>query len=173
MGDGDVSEEELEHSTTTVTTVSTPPATAPVVNGIGEAASMIAAVATLVAGSTATIMARLDENSRAAADRWKLHDDELSRNRIAITAKFEKVEKELQVEIEILEKELAAHLVVANAHFAREHDDDLVMQARVRPVQIGLQWAVNHWKDIVILVIGVLGLMAVTADVVSRYLTGG
>ena len=129
--------------------------------GVADAAALIAAVATLVSGSTQTIMARLDENARGATERWRLHDEELSRNRASITAKFLKIETALD-----------DHTTVANAHFAREHDDDLVMQARVRPVQIGVAWAANHWKDIVILGVGLVGLFAVAADILARYLGG-
>jgi len=134
-----------------------------VVNGntVVEATSLITAVATLVSGSTATIMARLDALERGEMKRWQLHDEELERNRLAITAKFLAVEERLD-----------AHMVVANAHFGRQHDDDIAMDARVRPVRIGVAWAASHWKDIAILAVAVLGLFAVTADILSRYLGG-
>jgi len=135
---------------------------APNGNNVADAAALIAAVATLVAGSTQTIMARLDENSRGASERWRLHDEELARNRETITAKFLKIESALD-----------AHIVIANQHFAREHDDDLVMQARVRPVRLGVAWMASHWKDIAILLVGILGFLAVAADLASRYLGGG
>ena len=134
---------------------------APNGNNVADAAALIAAVATLVAGSTQTIMARLDENSRGASERWRLHDEELARNRETITAKFLKIESALD-----------AHIVIANQHFGREHDDDLVMQARVRPVRLGVAWMARHWKDLAILAVAVLGLFAVTADILSRYLGG-
>ena len=134
-----------------------------VVNGntVVEATSLITAVATLISGSTATIMARLDALERGELERWRLHDEELARNRLVIAAKFLAVEERLD-----------AHMVVANAHFGRQHDDDLAMDARVRPVRIGAAWAASHWKDIAILAVAVLGLFAVTADILSRYLGG-
>jgi hypothetical protein len=140
--------DESESSTTTVTTVSTPP----VVGNVVEATSLIAAVATLISSSTATIMARLDALERGETTRWRLHDEELERNRATITAKFEKIETELAAEIVRVEQALEAHLVVANAHFAREHDDDLVMQARIRPVRTAGQWIVKNWKTIALVI---------------------
>jgi len=128
---------EPEHSTTTVTTVSTPPVVGGNGTGVAEAANLIAAVATLVSGSTSTIMARLDENSRGATERWRQHDAELERNREAITAKFIK-----------LEKALDDHIVIASVHFARQHDDDLVMRARVQPVRTAGAWIVANWKTV-------------------------
>lgn len=128
----------------------TPP---PTLNGsVGDAAALIAAVATLVSGSTATIMARLEENSRGATERWRLHDEELGRNRTAITAKFEKIERELEAEIKRVEQALEAHLVVANVHFQREHDDDLVLRARIQPVKSGVAWLIANWKTVALFV---------------------
>ena len=150
----------------------------PVVNGnpVVEASGLIAAVAALISGSTATIMARLDAMERSETTRWRLHDEELERNRAAITAKFEKVENELAAEIVRVEKALEAHLVLANIHFAREHDDDLVMQGRVRPLKSGIAWVGANYKNALIALFAVLGFLlgfaAIVADLASRYLGG-
>ena len=151
----------------------------PVVNGnpVVEASGLIAAVAALIASSTATIMARLDALERGETTRWRLHDEELERNRATITAKFEKVENELAAEIVRVEKALEAHLVLANIHFAREHDDDLVMQGRVRPLKTGIAWIGANYKNALIALFAVLGFLlgfaAIVADLASRYLGGG
>jgi hypothetical protein len=159
--------DEPEATTTTVTTTTGP------TSSVADAASLIAAVATLVAGSTATIITRLDALERGETTRWRLHDEELERNRKTITTKFEKIENELAAEIVRVEKALEAHLVVANAHFARERDEDLVMDGRVRPIRTGVAWLVANYKNIVILLIGILGFIAVAADIAARYLGGG
>ena len=141
-------------------------------NAVVEASSLIAAVAALIASSTATIMARLDAMERSETTRWRLHDEELERNRATITAKFEKVENELAAEIVRVEKALEAHLVLANIHFAREHDDDLVMQGRVRPLKAGASWIAANYKSVLIILFGFLGFLAIVADLASRYLGG-
>jgi len=139
----------------------------PVVNGntVVEAASLITSVALLVSTSTATIMARLDALERGEMKRWQLHDDELERNRAAITAKFLNVEERLD-----------AHMVIANQHFAREHDDDVRMDARVRPVRIGFAWLGSNYKNVLISLFAILGFLlgflAIAADLASRYLGG-
>jgi len=131
-------------------------------NGNGSPdAAWVAAIAALIAGSTQTIVSRIDAMERSENDRWRLHDEELERNRTTVTSKFLKIEAQLD-----------AHIKIANDRWAKEHDDDVRMDARVRPVQIGVAWAVNHWKDIVILLVGIVGLLAIAADVVSRYLGG-
>ena len=139
---------------------------------VAEATGLIAAVATLISSSTSTIMARLDALERGETTRWRLHDEELERNRATITEKFEKIETELAAEIVRVEQALETHLKIANIHFAREHDDDLVMQGRVRPIKTGVAWIVANYKNIVILLIGILGFVAVAADIAARYLGG-
>ena len=126
-----------------------------------ETATLLTLIDARLARMEDRIIARLDLNAAGAAERWRLHDEQSDLAIETITAKFV-----------ALGERLDAHMVVANAHFARQHDDDLVMQARVRPVQIGVAWAASHWKDIAILAVAVLGLFAVTADILSRYLGG-
>ena len=126
-----------------------------------ETATLLTLIDARLARMEDRIIARLDLNAAGAAERWRLHDEQSDLAVETITAKFV-----------ALGERLDAHVVVANAHFARQHDDDLVMQARVRPVRIGAAWAASHWKDIAILAVAVLGLFAVTADILSRYLGG-
>ena len=144
----------------------------PSLNGsVGDAAALIAAVATLVSGSTATIMARLEENSRGATERWRLHDEELARNRAAITAKFEKIERELEAEVQRVERALEEHLVVANAHFQREHDDDLVLRARIEPVKSGVAWITANWKTVVLVVGLIAGWILLGVESMEHFVT--
>lgn len=145
----------------------------PPINGVGDAAALIAAVATLVAGSTQTIMARLDENARGATERWRLHDEELARNRAAITAKFEKIENELTAEVNRVESALEAHLVIANAHFQREHDDDLVLRARIQPVRSGVAWIVANWKTVGLVLAMLVGWILLGVESVEHVISGG
>ena len=126
-----------------------------------ETATLLTLIDARLARMEDRIIARLDLNAAGAAERWRLHDEQSDLAVETITAKFV-----------ALGERLDAHMVVANAHFARQHDDDIAMDARVRPVRIGVAWAASHWKDIAILAVAVLGLFAVTADILSRYLGG-
>ena len=126
-----------------------------------ETATLLTLIDARLARMEDRIIARLDLNAAGAAERWRLHDEQSDLAVETITAKFV-----------ALGERLDAHVVVANAHFARQHDDDLVMQARVRPVRVGVAWAASHWKDIAILLVGILGFLAVAADLASRYLGG-
>ena len=135
---------------------------APVVLTSAEITGLIGLFQTMLDRTERNILDRLEFNSRGAADRWRKHDDELTANTARVVARFEKVE----ASIDVTSKALQAHL-------DREHEDDIRMDARVRPVQIGVAWAAGHWKDIAILLVGIIGLFAVAADIASRYLGGG
>ena len=100
---------------------------------------------------------RLDANTLAATDRWKLHEEAESREH-----------KSLLDMILVVQRDLDSHLLVANAHFQREQKSDIAMDARVRP----LRWVLVNRRDILILLFGLLGFFAVAADLLSRYLGG-
>jgi len=133
------------------------PAASAGLTSVADAAALIAAVATLVSGSTATIMARLDENARGATVRWQLHDDELTKNTSRVVTRFDSVEKSLL----IVEKSLEQHL---DGH----HDNDVAMDARVRPVRDGVRWVSDHWKTVGLIVALFAGWFVVVADHIPR-----
>ena len=96
------------------------------------------------------IIARLDQNSAGATERWAKHDAELAENTKRIVARFL-----------LIEKCLDDHIVIANAHFGREHDAVLVSAARQRPVRLTISWLAANWKDLVILAVGVLVVLGI------------
>jgi hypothetical protein len=96
------------------------------------------------------IIARLDDNSRGASERWAKHDAELATSTARVVKRFEGLEVEL--------------LTVSNClkgHLDKEHDEDLVSDARVRPVKSLGRWLATNWKDILISLLGVLVLLGV------------
>ena len=102
------------------------------------------------------IIARLDDNSRMASERWAKHDQELERSREAVIARFLSIEKGLD-----------DHLTVANERWAKEHDDDVRMDARVQPVKNGIRYAMIHWRTIALFVLVLLTLLGVIFNAAS------
>jgi len=96
------------------------------------------------------IIARLDLNSAGATERWAKHDLELAENTKRVVARFL-----------LIEKSLDEHMVIANAHFGREHDAELVSRERQRPVRLTAAWLGANWKDLVILAVGVLVVLGI------------
>jgi len=133
-------------------------------NGNGNGSpdtAWVAAVAALISGSTQTIVSRIDAMERSENDRWRLHDEELERNRTTVTTKFLKIEAQLD-----------AHIKIANDRWAKEHDDDVRMDARIRPLRGSIAWLWTQRRDIVIVLVGIIGLLAIAADIAARYLGG-
>jgi len=111
------------------------------------------------------LTALLDRNATVETERWSRHDAQhiIDKNdaTIRILARFERIEAAIE------ESELKLEALIA-----KDHDEAIIMDARVRPVRNVLVWAASHWKDIALLVVAALGLFAVIADVLSRYLLG-
>lgn len=94
------------------------------------------------------IIARLDENSIRATERWKKHDDELEANTKRIVDRFEKIEADL------IDVSRCIH-----GHLAKEHDEEVALQARVKPVRtIGL-WLAMNWRSLLLALLALLGVM--------------
>jgi len=120
---------------------------------VSEVTGLVNLFTSMLTTSTAQIIARIDDNSKSETERWRKHDVELDRNREAVVARFLKVEEALD-----------AHLMVANVHFAKEHDEDLVMDARVQPVKTSIAYVIAHWKTAALVILSVLGLLGVWLD---------
>jgi anti-sigma-K factor RskA len=96
------------------------------------------------------IIGRLDSNAAGATERWAKHDADLAENTKRVVARFL-----------LIEKVLDEHIVIANAHFDREHDAVVTSAARQRPVRLTLAWLAANWKDLVILAVGALVLLGI------------
>ena len=122
-----------------------------------ETTGLLALLHTMLGDMERRLVERLEANALAATDRWKLHEEAESREH-----------KSLLDMILVVQRDLDAHLIVANAHFDREQRSDIAMDARVKP----LRWVLVNRRDILILLFGLLGFFAVAADLLSRYLGG-
>ena len=107
------------------------------------------------------LSAKMDDNSRAAADRWRKHDEELEANTSRIVTRFEKIEGHI-IKVE----------TVLTAHLDREHDEDVASEARVKPVKTVVGWLWLHWRDLVLLFIGIVAAGTFFLDWVTHVLEG-
>lgn len=115
-----------------------------------EVTALITLIDTRLGRMEDRIIARLDVNSAGATERWAKHDAELAENTKRVVARFL-----------LIEKSLDEHMVIANDHFAREHDSVLVSAARQRPVRLTVAWLAANWKDLVILAVGILVVLGI------------
>ena len=111
------------------------------------------------------LTALLDRNANLETERWAKHDaqhlNDYNNAAGRITQRFERIERAIEA------SELKLEVLIA-----KDREEDIVFQSRVRPVRTGLVWAADHWKDIALLIVAGIGLFAVAADVLNRYLTG-
>jgi hypothetical protein len=96
------------------------------------------------------IIARLDTNSAGATERWNKHDAELAESTKRTTDRFV-----------LIESALDEHLQIANLHFDREHDADLLSAARQRPVRLTAAWIGANWMQIALFLISILAILGI------------
>lgn len=94
------------------------------------------------------IIGRLDDNSRLASERWQKHDSELEANPRRVVARFEAIEAELLTVSQCLK-----------AHLDKEHDEQVAVDARVRPVKTVLGFVVANWKSIALAILALAGIV--------------
>jgi hypothetical protein len=110
--------------------------------------ALVAHITGLLAEMEGRIMDRLAANSQGATDRWKKHDDELAANTKRVVDRFEVIEKDL------LEMSRCLH-----GHLAKEHDEEIALQARVKPVRTLGLWMAQNWRSIMLALLAILGVM--------------
>jgi hypothetical protein len=131
----------------------------PVALSPSEITGLIGLFQTMLDRTERNILDRLDDNSKGASARWRKHDDELEVNRGLIVARFEALEAAIATTSKALE-----------ALLDREHDDDVRMDARIRPLRGSISWLWVHWRDIVLLLIGMVALGTFMVESFGRVL---
>lgn len=96
----------------------------------------------------ARLVAKMDDNSQAAAERWARHDRELEASTARMEERFQKVEHNLLTVETLLE-----------GHLQKDREEDLVSAARVAPVKTTFTWLWSHWRDLVLVAIGLIALV--------------
>lgn len=107
------------------------------------------------------LVAKMDSNSRAATERWAMHDRDLEVNTKRVIERFEKLEKWIGT----LDSALQAHL-------DKEHDEELVLDARVKPVKTLAQYTSKNWKTILLVAIAVFGALGFAGENLQTLLHG-
>lgn len=115
-----------------------------------EVTALLSLIDTRLGRMEDRIIARLDENSTGATERWAKHDAELAENTKRVVARFL-----------LIEKALDDHIQIANVHFEREHDAVILSAARQRPVRLTVAWLGDNWVQIILFLISMLALLGV------------
>jgi anti-sigma-K factor RskA len=126
---------------------------------VAEVTGLISIFAGMLNTMQANIIGRLDDNSRAASERWARHDQDLDRNREAVVTRFLKVEGSLETQGKVLSN-----------HLERQHDADVRLKARVQPIRTILGLTVKNWRTILLFIFAVLAVAAAAPDALHRIL---
>lgn len=100
--------------------------------------TLIHSFASMITAMEGRLTKRIDDNAAASKERW---------------AKWEG-------RLEKLEGVVADHLTAA-------HDAEVAAEARARPVRTVLGVLVDHWRDILLAILAVLGLFGFTQSIVT------
>lgn len=126
----------------------------------GDMLALLAHITGLLEAMEGRIIDRLNSNAAGAADRWKKHDEELAANTKRVVERFEAIEAEL------LEVSRCLH-----GHIAKEHDEEVAMQARVKPVRTFGLWMAQNWRSIMLALLalaGIFGWMGLETHIIGR-----
>jgi hypothetical protein len=93
---------------------------------------------------------KMDENTRGAVERWGKHESEHAAHNEAMVERFAR-----------LEADLTTHLDEARTR-------KLVTEARSKPLRTTATWLWDHWRDVVLLAIGLFALIAAITEVVTK-----
>lgn len=107
------------------------------------------------------IVRKIDDYAHSESRRWEEHAADVQR----LTESWTTRAIAIETTIADLERRLDDHL-------DKEHDEEVRADARIRPVKTVAEWFVFHWRDLVILGIGIIALLGFLGDTLSHLLTG-
>jgi hypothetical protein len=110
--------------------------------------ALVAHITGLLSEMEGRIMDRLSDNASGAEERWRKHD-----------AASERTIGAIREEIGVLRADFSAHLAVANAHFGKEHDEEIAGQARTKPIRTVATIVVANWKSIALAIFALMGIL--------------
>jgi hypothetical protein len=125
----------------------------PPILGNGDVTALMSLINSMLQAMEFRILQRLDLNSQAATERWAKHDAELAENTKRVVDRFERLELALE-----------ATNVSVRDHHQREHERQIVTDARIRPIRGSISWLWLHWRDVVLLIIGMIALGTFLVD---------
>lgn len=119
---------------------------------VTEYTGLISLISGMLAAMETRILERLTDNSRLAAERWARHDEDSKRVLADWDARFGRLEAKVE------EHHHAAEL---------EH---VTWDARISPLRNTATLIAKNWKTLLLALFAALGFIAISADIVARYL---
>ena len=116
------------------------------------------------------LVAKMDDNSRMASERWVKHDHDRERILEDIEKRFGKLEAEMCKQTASLAEDLKAHVAIADAYWAKERDEELILDARLTPVKGAVAYLRRNWKTILLVIVSILAVLGFSANTLEEIL---
>ena len=116
------------------------------------------------------LVAKMDDNSRMASERWVKHDHDRERILEDIEKRFGKLESEMCKQTAALAEDLKAHIAIADAYWTKEHEAEIALDARLTPVKGLIGYVRTNWKTILLLIVSLLAILGFSANTLEGIL---
>ena len=117
---------------------------------IDAIATLVHSFAAMVSAMKQDILREMASNSEASKERWTRWERD-----------FETYRNLTDGRISILEASV-------HEHHVKEERREITRQAQVRPIRGAVGWLWDHWRDVVLLAIGIFAAATFAADFVAR-----
>jgi hypothetical protein len=122
---------------------------------IDAVATLVHSFAAMVSAMKADLIREMTANADAGKERWQRMEREIQR-----------YQESTDKRIEILESSV-------HEHHSKEERREIARNAQVQPVRRTFAWLWDHWRDVVLLLIGVFAAATFAAEFVARVLGQG
>jgi len=117
------------------------------------------------------LSSKMDDNSRMASERWVKHDHDSERILADIEKRFIKMETEMCKQTAAIAAELKAHIAVADAYWAKEHEAEIALNARLTPVKGAVAYFRRNWKTILLVIVSILAVLGFSVNTLETILS--
>jgi hypothetical protein len=130
-------------------TVSQTPQREPVVN-LDAVTTLIHSFASMMTAMEARITDQIKDNASASKERWARWEQEFREYRATTDRRISALEDSV------------------NAHHIRVHEEELRIEARVKPIKGIAAWFWRNWRDLLIIAIGLMAFAAAFGEWFGR-----
>jgi len=121
---------------------------------IDAVATLVHSFAAMVSAMKSDIIREMTFNAEASKERWTRWERD-----------FEKYQEATDRRIGLLEASV-------HDHHSQAEKAKIAREAQIKPVRSVFSWLWDHWRDLVLLVIGVMAALTFTAELIARVIGG-
>jgi hypothetical protein len=124
-----------------------------------EVTALVTLFNQMLQGSTASILAAMAANSAAASERWQKHEADHAADLADATRRITDHFALHEARMKAIDKRIDESGNLLTDHLDKEREEDVRMEARVKPITRSVGWLVDHWKELALLLLGIATLI--------------